>query len=137
MIRLFVLVCALRSCFAADLVFSGSLERVGHESITIKLADRREIDARIPHSSSLTSDRIAAQYKMGDQIEITSKSIPQVWEEETSRLQYLELTKLKFLGEPSTEELSQLLAARSSKPPVNLLSRPNLTVPAPHKMTME
>lgn len=117
--------------FAADLVFLGSLERVGHGSISVRLADRRVIDARLPNTSRLTAGKIAAQYKMGDQVEITCKLIQPIWEDEMSRYQFLELAKLRFLHEPSPEELSRMLAARPWREGVNLLSRPNAAVSVP------
>jgi hypothetical protein len=82
---------------ARDLVFSGALQRIGSESISIQLADRRLIDARLPKSSPFA-------YQLGDQIEITCKTIPPVWEEDTSRYQSLEVTRLRFLHAQSTED---------------------------------
>jgi hypothetical protein len=111
--------------FAADVVFSGSLERVGHESISVRLDDRRVIDARLPKNASLFSAaKIAAHYNMGDQVQFTGKPIPQVWEEETSRYQFLELTKLLFLRPPSPAELSAILEIPTAREEVNLLTRP-------------
>jgi hypothetical protein len=99
--RIALLALLLLPChgFAADAVYSGSLERVGQESISIRLADRRVIDARLPNTRLLSAGKIAAQYKMGDQVEITCRQIKPVWEEDTSRYQFLELTKLRFLRE--------------------------------------
>jgi hypothetical protein len=114
--------------FAADLVFSGSLERVGHESISIRLADRRIIDARLSSASAsaagrLTAGKLAAQYNIGDQVQITCKPIQAVWEDETSQYQSLELIKLRFVRLATSGEL----AGRFELPPwregVNLLSR--------------
>lgn len=114
-------------CFAlaADVIFSGSLERVGHESISVRLDDRRVVDARLPKNAArLSAEAIAARYHMGDQVQITGKPIPQVWEEETSRYQFLELTKLLFLRPPSPAELSTILEVPSAREEVNLLTRP-------------
>ena len=116
--------------FAADIVFSGGLERVGHESISVKLADRRVIDARLPATSRLAPEKIAAQYKTGDQVEITCKQIRPVWEDETARYQFLELTKFRFLREPSSAELSEILAIQPWQAAANLLSQPAANVPA-------
>jgi hypothetical protein len=115
--------------FASDLVFSGSLERVGHESLSVRLADRRVIDARLPNKSPLTSGAIASQYNRGDKVQITCKTIQPVWEEESFRFQSLELMKLRLEGRPSTGELSDTLELPSWREGVNLLSRPN-TAPA-------
>jgi hypothetical protein len=97
--RMALLALLLQPChaFAADAVYSGSLERVGQESISIRLADRRLIDARLPNTRLLSAGKIAAQYDVGDQVEITCRPIKPVWEEDTSRYQFLELTKLRFL----------------------------------------
>ena len=116
------LVFLLQPCpgFAADEVFSGSLERVGHESISVRLADRRVIEARLPNSAP-----IAAEYQRGDQVQITCKTIQPIWEEEASRFQYLELTKLRLLRHPSEEELSKMLELPSWRGEVNLLRRPD------------
>jgi hypothetical protein len=127
------LVLVLQPCrgFAADVVFSGSLERVGHESISVRLPDHRVIDARLPNTRLLAAGKIAAQYNMGDQVEITCRAIKPVWDEDASRFQSLELTKLRFLRLPSPEELSTVLASRPWRAEVNLLSRPNAAVSAP------
>src|SRR3974390_1254896 len=79
---------------AADVTFSGTLERVGPESISIHLADRRVVAARLPNSSSLAARTVAAQYRMGDLVEVTCKPIRPVWEESTARNQSLEVTAL-------------------------------------------
>ena len=91
--------------FPADLVFSGSLERVRHESISIRLANRILIEARLPNTPDLAARAIVAQFNIGDHVQITCRAIPRVWEEEAFRMQYLELTKLENLGPASPEEL--------------------------------
>jgi len=118
--------------FAADLVFSGSLERVRHESISVKLADRRLIDARLPNTSRLAAQNIAAHYNLGDQVQITCKPIPPVWDKDASRFQYLEVAKLRFLRPPSPEELSGVLASRPWRGGENLLRRPASADSAPN-----
>jgi hypothetical protein len=62
------------------------------------------IDSRAPHAVQL------AKYNLGDQVKITCKSIKPVWEEDTSRYQYLELTKIQLLGKASPDEGSKLVA---------------------------
>jgi hypothetical protein len=115
--------------FASDLVFSGNLERVGHESISVKLADRRVIDARLPNTAPLTAGKIAAEHQMGDQVQIICKAVKPVWEEETSRYQSLEVTKLRLLGKPSPEEVSKMFPSTLGREGVNLLSRPDSQAP--------
>jgi hypothetical protein len=103
--------------------------RVGLESISIKLADRRVIDARLPNRPSLRAGTIAAQYGMGDQVRVTCRSIRPVWEESTSRYQYLEVTGLRLVRRLSPEELSQMLALPPFREGENLLTRPNTSAP--------
>jgi hypothetical protein len=122
-----ILLAMAGGAFAADLTFSGGLERVGHESISIRLADRRVIDARLPNTRLLTADKIASQYQMGDQVQITCKAIQPVLEEETSRMQFLELTRLRFLRQASPAEL----APRPWSDGVNLLSRSTAVTDGP------
>ena len=104
---------------AADLVFSGNLVRVGHGSISVRLVDRRVIDAILPHKSFLGSVTIAAEYKTGDQVRIACKPIQRVWEEETSRYQYLEVTNLQLLPRPLLEERSNRLEFPPGREGVN------------------
>jgi hypothetical protein len=117
--------------FATDLSFSGSLVRVGRGSISVKLADRRVIDARLPNTSLLEPAAIAARYMMGDQVRVACKSIRPVWEESTSRYQSLEVTALRLVRRLSLVELSQMLASPPFREGENLLSHPNAAEPAP------
>jgi len=122
---------ALGPCRAlpADLVFSGGLERVRPESISVRLANRILIEARLPSTPDLAARAIVAQYNIGDHVRITCRSIPRVWDEPAIRLQYLELTKLENLGPASPEELSRIIEYwpwRGSE----LLKRPAAAVPS-------
>jgi hypothetical protein len=118
--------------FAADISFTGGLERVGDQSISVKLADRRVIDAMLPRTADLQADAIAGKYSMGDEVEITCQPIPSVWEEATSRFQSLEVTAIRFLRRPSPEEVSSLLEAKPREGK-NLLPRPTVVVPTPKR----
>jgi hypothetical protein len=117
--------------FASDLTFSGSLVRVGHESISLKLADRRVIDARLPNKSLLAAGTMAAQFKLGDQIQITCRPIRPVWEEATSRYQSLEVTSVRLLRRASPEELTRMLELPPFREGENLLNLPNAASPTP------
>src|ERR1700693_3945517 len=75
--------------------FSGSLERVGNGSISVRLADRRVIGAMLPTTPPVEARAIAAEYRMGDQVEVTLKAIQPVWEEGTSRYQSLEVMAIQ------------------------------------------
>ncbi len=116
---------------AADLVFSGNLERVGQHSISIKLPDRRVIDARLPNGSRLSAGKIAAQFKIGDPVQITCKSIRPVWEEGESRYQFLELTKIQPFERPPG--LTHLFEFPTLPQSANASSPPN-TAPADNQL---
>jgi hypothetical protein len=120
--------------FEAGMSFTGSLERVGDQSISVKLADRRVIDAMLSTAPALGASAIAAQYRMGDEVEIGCRPIQPVWEAATSRLQSLEVTAIRFLRRPSPEEVSSLLEARPREGK-NLLQRPTPAVPTANRAT--
>jgi hypothetical protein len=107
--------------------FSGSLERVGNESISIRLADRRVIDAMLPNTPPLDSSGIVAQYNLGDYVEAACRRIQPVWEEGTSKYQTLEVTSMRLRRRPSPEELSKMLQAIPFREGKNLLKRPIAT----------
>jgi hypothetical protein len=115
---------------AAGISFTGNLDRVGDQSISVKLADRRVIDAMLPNTPDLGSTALAARYIMGDEVEIECKLIQPVWEEAASRLQSLEVTAIRFRRRPSPEEVSRLLETKPREGK-NLLRRPSVTAPAP------
>lgn len=78
---------------SADLDFWGTLVRFGKTSISLKLADGRLIDA------TLSAGTANSGYKIGDPVEITCKRIRPRWESETSRYQFLEITKIRLLAQ--------------------------------------
>jgi len=82
---------------AGELSFTGSLVRIGHESISVKLADRRVIDVRLADTSDLRWETIAANCHTGDQVRISGRTIRPVWEAETSHYQYLQLTGIELV----------------------------------------
>jgi hypothetical protein len=120
--------------FEADISFTGGLERVGDQSISVKLADHRVIDAMLPNTPALGSTVIAAQYNMGDEVEIKCKPIRPVWEAATSRFQSLEITAIQSLRRPSPEEVSKLLEAKPREGK-NLLQRPSVAVSMQNRAT--
>ena len=119
-----------RQALAAGDSFSGMLERIGEGSLSLQLADRRIIDAKLPPAPGLDATGLASHYRMGDQVEITCKPIPPAWEPSTTRYQYLELTEIRLIRRPSAEELASLLGWVPFREGKNLLERPK-TVPAP------
>lgn len=110
--------------FASDLTFSGALERVGNASLSIRLDDRRVIDAALPSTLGLDSATVASQYRMGDRIEVACQSISPAWEQDTARYQYLEVTALRLIRRPSAEELATLFSGVPFREGKNLLQRP-------------
>jgi hypothetical protein len=111
--------------FDGDLTFSGNLQRVGNHSISVKLRDRRAIDAVLPDSGNLTPSRLAGQYTMGDEIEVVCRQIQPLWEQDTSRMQSLEVVSIRFLRKPPPEQLANLFEARAREG-VNYLKVPEL-----------
>jgi hypothetical protein len=110
--------------FDADTIFSGSLERVGNTSISVRLEDRRIIDAMVPNTQPLDAVSIASRYNRGDRIEVTVKAIQPVWEQGTSRYQSLEITSIRLIRRPSPEELSKMYETVPFREGKNLLKLP-------------
>ena len=116
--------------FEVDSSFTGSLERVGDQSISVKLADRTVIDAMLPNTPTLGPSAIAAQYKMGDEVEIRCKPIQPVWEAIRRGSSPWRSPHSGFCDGPRSEEVSSLLEARPREGK-NLLQRPQVAVPMP------
>jgi hypothetical protein len=95
----------------ADLVFSGAVQRVTHESLTIRLADGSLVDTRIPPKGDLAAETIVTKYKLAEQVQIDCKP-------------NLELKKLLFLRPASPEELAQVVTSLSWRREENLLKVP-------------
>jgi hypothetical protein len=115
--------------FDGGLTFTGNLERVGNESISVKLPDRRVIDAMLPKKQLFDASAVAARYSMGDELTVSCKPITAVWEAATSRYQSLEVTAIRLVRRLSPEEVSKLLEARPREGE-NLLQRPeNISTP--------
>ncbi len=119
--------------FAAGSSFSGSLERVGTGSLSVRLADRRIIDALLPSTPGLDSAAILQQYRMGDLVEIACERIQPAWEEGTARYQTLELSAIRLIRRPSAEELAKLLSGAPFREGKNLLHRPAAAAPPPSR----
>ena len=120
-----LLLCApVCSVFADDPVFSGRLEKIAAESITIRLADRRAIEAKLPSAGSLTAQKIAARYKFGDEVEIKCRRIPPAWDENSAHFQFLELEKLQFIRMASAGQLWGMRELPAWREEANLLDRP-------------
>jgi hypothetical protein len=109
---------------AAGISFSGSLERVGSGSLSVRLTDRRVIDAMLPKTAALNAAALVSQYHWGDQVEVTCEPIKPVWEEGTARYQSLEVTALRLIRRPSAEEVSSWVSAAPFREGKNLLKLP-------------
>jgi len=118
--------------FQAGRVFNGNLERVGEQSISVKLVDRRVIDAILPHTPDLAASTLADQYRMGDEVEVRCEAIEPVWEAAASRFQSLEVIAIRLVRRHSPEEVLSRLEAipREGK---NLLQRPTVALANPSR----
>ena len=126
-----------RSASAADIVVSGALERLLGTSIFVRLADDRLIDARLPPTTDLAAETIATHYSLGDQVEITCKSIQTVYDQDMALHQHLELKKLKLLRRASQEGLAQVVARLSRQGGANLLKHSAVASPKDTPATAE
>jgi hypothetical protein len=100
----------LGSVSATDVSFSGSLIRLGSSSISVRLQDRRIIDAMLPDFAA-----VSGKYNVGDEVEITCKPVHPVFEKSTSRYQSLEVTSMRLLRRPSFEERSEMSQPRTAE----------------------
>jgi hypothetical protein len=107
--------------FAADLEFTGSLQQVAPESILIRLADGKRIDAQLPKAGALAAEAIRAQYKLADEVRITCKPMGD---------RCLTLKSLKYLRPPTPKEQALVLGtpipASSSDPGLEHVRQVNL-----------
>jgi hypothetical protein len=117
-----MLLLAPHSVLAADVVLSGALERVVAGSIFVRLADDRLIDARLPLTADLTTQAIAAQFNLGDEVQITCKPIQTIYDRNLALHQHLELKKLTRLNPASPEERARVVARLSRQGGANLLT---------------
>ena len=98
------------AALAADLEFAGSLERIAHDSILIRLADGKRVEARLPIPGTLGPETISAHYKLDDEVQITCKPKGQD--------KCLELKSLKFLRPPTPKERALVLGSpKPTSPP--------------------
>jgi hypothetical protein len=104
------------SAFAADLEFTGGLERVAPESILIRLADGTRVNAKLPKAGPLSAGTITSQYKLADEVHVTCKPMGPDHCQELKSLQYLRPPTPKeralVLGTPASPEQPELAHAR-------------------------
>lgn len=124
--------------FAADIVFSGGLERVRRESLSVRLADGRLMDARLPNTASLAAGAIAAQYKLADQVRVSCKTIRSLYDADAAIHQHLEVKNLTLVRPPSPEEVARAVVSVSWRPGENLLwKQPASAPPSGDKSRLE
>ena len=109
---------------AKDASITGYLESLGEDSVAVRLSARRVICARLPASGGLSAKSLAAQYRMGDRVEMAYKPIQPVFQQSASRYQYLEVTAIHLMERPSAEQLAATLSGRLFHEGENLLDRP-------------
>ena len=116
---------------AADSVFTGNLVQVAPGSISIRLADGRVVDARLPKSGNLAAEALAKEYSLADQVEITAKTIDAFLDKQRDHYYFVELKKLRLLRSSSPEELTGVLNTLWWKRGDNLLQVPGKLAPKP------
>jgi hypothetical protein len=119
--------CALLVVFsllasAADRVFTGSLERVAHASITIRLADGLIVDAVLPAA-------VAVPYHLADQVEIACAPAKTVYDAPAGLHYHLQLKSLRLLRPASPQEQAAMIESLSWQPGEDLLQPPRAPVP--------
>lgn len=119
--------CALLLLFslpgsAADRVFSGSLERVIHGSISIRMADDLVVDAVLPAG-------IAVPYGAADQVEITCAPMKTVYDAQAGLHYHLLVKSLRLVRTATPRERAEVMALLSWQPGENLLYRPAPVAP--------
>jgi hypothetical protein len=131
---LLALLCLPLGALAAGPTFTGGLRFVSPGAITVRLSDGVVIDARLSQKGELTAERISAQFKLADRVQITCRNIQGGWDESVKRYHSLELTRIQFIRAPSAEEVAQVVASLSWQVGDNLLKPPPET-PKPPKAT--
>lgn len=108
---------------AADRTFSGSLERVTHASITIRLPDGLIVDAILPAT-------IAVPYHLADQVEIACAPAKTVYDAPAGLHYHLQLKSLRLLRPASPQEQTAMIESLSWQPGENLLQPARAPVPS-------
>jgi len=108
-----------------DLAFSGSLEKLTPDAISVRLLDGRIIEARLPKTGALSAGRLSDGRHVGDLVDIACAIIAPSYDKQAKLFRYLELRRLEVLrGNPSPEDLERALTSRVWREPGNLLKPP-------------
>ena len=106
---------------AADRIFSGSLERVTHASITLRLPDDLTVDATLPAG-------FAVPFHIADQVEIACAPTKTTYDATAGLHYHLQLRTLRLLRPASPQEQSAMIESLSWQPGENLLESPRAPV---------
>ena len=126
-----LLILAATAAFADDLVATGNLRFVTASFMTLRLADGRVIDARLPKKGPLAAASLVAQYRLGDRLQIVCTPIRPHFDEAANRSHQLELAHVEYVRGPTPDELLGVRASLSWQQGQNLLKPSALLVPEP------
>jgi hypothetical protein len=109
---------------AADSEFTGRLERLRSDSLTLRTSDGRVVDAVLPQTPELSVQTIAAQYALADQVELSCKSIKSFYDTRAYLHQHLELKSIRRVRAATPEELTDAMNVLSWQIGENYLRHP-------------
>jgi hypothetical protein len=118
---------------AADPVFTGNLLLVAPGRISLRLADGRLLDMRLPKTGELSAASLATQYKLAEQVEVTGKHITMFLDEHANRFYSMEVKMLRSLRPASPEDLAKVAASISRESEGNLLRTPGAAARKPER----
>jgi hypothetical protein len=118
----------LARLFAADAVFSGGLEELTQERLTVRLTDGKRITARLPRKGDLSAAAIARWYQVADQVQMTCKRSG-AFVKDGDYLAW-DLEQLRFLRTATPEERSSATTRRPWREKQNLLRGSAVAGPA-------
>lgn len=127
--------CVLLACFsslanAADRIFNGSLERITHTSIAIRLGDRLVVDAALPAA-------FAVPYHLADRVEIDCTPVKTVYDAPSGLHYHLQLKNLRQLRPASPQEQDAMMESLSWQPGENLLQPARVPAPAAEQSQLD
>ncbi len=104
--------------------FTGYLERLSHESMSIRQDNGILIDTLVPEDTPVSANSISAQLGFGDRVLIVCQTTHRVLDYPQRRYQTLRLVGIKRLRLSSTDELNQIYRSRGWAQQGNLLKIP-------------
>lgn len=92
--------------------FSGAVERVSRESMSLQLADGVAVDAALPPTGDTSMETIAKRYEFGDQVSIACQFLAEpVFDMHEGRYLVLVVNDLRYFRHASAEELARIGAS--------------------------